>query len=166
MVSLQASGAPDVRKAVERLARMQVTLDSGARLAARRGALVLRRLLRQEAPSSTTHRRQRLKESIGFRTVTTVDGAVINFEVAWYARYVLGGTKEHEERAGIYTKRHSSHAINTPMGPKASIHHPGARANDFRSRAVDAGERELGIILREAGEGILRGELPPAPREG
>lgn len=128
-------------------------MDRRIRLATLRGAQALREPIRQSTPAHQ-HTGSRwpsdLRGSVAVRVRKDASGFVgytvgPSGKMAWVRNFVIGGTKPHLEVGKV------GKAIGLPWGPRAIVHHPGARANPYVQRV---GEREESTVLAAVAKSI------------
>ena len=79
----------------------------------------------------------RLRDSITYRRESLADG----LRIVWsahtpYTPFVIHGTGEHDEHA-VAARRLRFRGKDGGIAYRDSVHHPGARANDFPARAFE-----------------------------
>lgn len=116
----------------------------------------MREELKRQAPvgldeeGESGRRPGRLRDSITYRRESITDGV----RVVWsahipYAEYVIHGTRGHEISA-VAAKRLRFHGRDGDVAYRDHVSHPGARANDFPSRAYEHEGAALRTALQNA----------------
>lgn len=138
-IEFSLSGFEDVERLLNTFPeKVEKRLIKGA---LRKGALVLKKIAKSNAPVGTGKLRRSLAHRTGRGPIAQVyvkggkDGG-------WYANFVERGTEKHSLRKGAKLARGTKQ--------DQTIIHPGTRANPFLSKSLDQGyEQTLNAIAEE-----------------